>query len=105
MDYNFNGNYSWDMFHSDMGKTIIHRLSDALSKAAPNKFKSFKNWRHVQVHVPIQKAPSDCMFLAMKFLEFYDGEGHGSLKTSFDTVSISMGFILLDGFYLLYMPI
>lgn len=83
MDHNFNCNSSWDMFHSHMGKKIMHRLS--VSNAAPHKFKSFKNWRHVQVQVPVQKDPSDSIFFAMKFLEFYDGEGHGALKTNFDT--------------------
>uniref|UniRef100_K3YDD2 Ubiquitin-like protease family profile domain-containing protein n=1 Tax=Setaria italica TaxID=4555 RepID=K3YDD2_SETIT len=56
--------------------------NDALSIAAPLKFKSFKNWRHVPVKVPVQKAMSDNAFFAMKFLEFYDGDGHGSLHTS-----------------------
>nr|CAB3455168.1 unnamed protein product [Digitaria exilis] len=85
MDYDSNNYHSWDMFHSDMGAKIMNRLSDALSEAAPHKFKSFKNWRHVQVKVPIHKNPSDSLFFAMKFLEYYDGEGHGSLKTNLDT--------------------
>ncbi|KAF8699462.1 hypothetical protein HU200_034686 [Digitaria exilis] len=85
MDYDSNNYHSWDMFHSDMGAKIMNRLSDALSEAAPHKFKSFKNWRHVQVQVPIHKNPSDSLFFAMKFLEYYDGEGHGSLKTNLDT--------------------
>ena len=105
MDHNFNCNSSWDMFHSHMGKKIMHRLSDALSNVAPHKFKSFKNWRHVQVQVPVQKDPSDSIFFAMKFLEFYDGEGHGALKTNFDTVSISIRFLFLAAFYLLYMAV
>jgi len=87
------------------GKKIMHRLSDALSNVAPHKFKSFKNWRHVQVQVPVQKDPSDSIFFAMKFLEFYDGEGHGALKTNFDTVSISIRFLFLAAFYLLYMAV
>nr|TKW02610.1 hypothetical protein SEVIR_8G251600v2 [Setaria viridis] len=73
---------NWDKYHLEFGKKIMHRLSDALSIAAPLKFKSFKNWRHVPVKVPVQKASSDSAFFAMKFLEFYDGDGHGSLHTS-----------------------
>ncbi|CAL4892648.1 unnamed protein product [Urochloa decumbens] len=80
MDYSSDGDNSWDSYHSHMGKTIMQRLSDALSKAAPRKFVSFKNWRHVKVKVPVHKSLYDSAFFAMKFLEFYDGDGHGSLK-------------------------
>jgi Ulp1 family protease len=78
----------WDKHHSELGKKIIHRLSDALSNAAPHKFKSFKNWRHVPVKVPVHKNRSESAFFTMKFLEFYDGAGHGSLHTSIDVVSL-----------------
>jgi hypothetical protein len=40
---------NWDKHHSELEKKIIHRLSGALSNAAPLKFKLFKNWRHVPV--------------------------------------------------------
>ena len=96
--YNSEGDASWDMHHSSMGKTIMQRLSDALSKAAPHKFPSFRNWRHVQVVVPLQKCPTDDPFFAMKFLEFYDGDGHGSLKCTIDGVSHSMHFHSLGAF-------
>ncbi|CAN6209191.1 unnamed protein product [Urochloa humidicola] len=80
MDYSSDGDNSWDSYHSHMGKTIMQRLSDALSKAAPRKFASFINWRHVKVKVPVLKSHYDSAFFAMKFLEFYDGDGTGSLK-------------------------
>ena len=96
--YNSEGDASWDMHHSSMGKTIMQRLSDALSKAAPHKFPSFRNWRHVQVVVPLQKCPTDDPFFAMKFLEFYDGDGHGSLKCTIDGVSHSIHFHSLGAF-------
>ena len=96
--YNSEGDASWDMYHSSMGKTIMQRLSDALSKAAPHKFPSFRNWRHVQVVVPLQKCPTDDPFFAMKFLEFYDGDGHGSLKCTIDGVSHSIHFHWLGAF-------
>jgi hypothetical protein len=60
-----------------------------LSNAAPLKFKSFKNWRHVLVKVPVHKNWSEFAFFTVKFLEFYDGVWHGSLQTSIDVVSPS----------------
>jgi hypothetical protein len=54
--------------------------------AAPHKFVCFKNWRHVQVKVPIQKSPYASPFYVMKFLEWYDGDGHGTIQTNIDTV-------------------
>jgi hypothetical protein len=40
----------------------------------------------VQVKVPIQKSLSDSLFFATKFLEWYDGDGHGTIQTNIDTV-------------------
>ncbi|CAL4982194.1 unnamed protein product [Urochloa decumbens] len=85
MEYESHGDNDWDSYHSHMGKTIMQRLSDALSKAAPRKFASFRNWRHVKVNVPVHKSHYDSAFFAMKFLEFYDGDGHGSLKADIAT--------------------
>jgi hypothetical protein len=67
-DYNLGGINTWQMYHGQLGKKIITRLSDALSMAASHKFVCFKNWRHVQVKVPVQKSSSDSSFFAMKFL-------------------------------------
>jgi len=82
-DYSPQGDNSWDMYHSIMGKTIMQCLSDALSKAAPHKSPSFMNWRHLQVEVSLQKCPTDDPFFAMKFLEF-------SYKTLFDLVNTTV---------------
>jgi hypothetical protein len=38
------------------------------------------------VKVPIQKSSSDSPFFVMKFLEWYDGDGHGTIQTNTDTV-------------------
>jgi hypothetical protein len=86
MDYKLGGLNRWQAYHGQLGKKIISRLSDAMSMAAPHKFVCFKNWRHVQVKVPIQKSLSDSLFFAMKFLEWYDGDGHGTIRTNIDTV-------------------
>lgn len=96
---------NWDKYHLEFGKKIMHRLSDALSIAAPLKFKSFKNWRHVPVKVPVQKATSDSAFFAMKFLEFYDGDGHGSLHTSIAAVSLFPRLYPFACSFLLFMAI
>jgi hypothetical protein len=74
------------MYHGQLGEKIIGRLSEALSMAAPHKFVCFKNWRHVQVKAPVYKAPSDSSFFAMKFLEWYDGDGHETIQTNIYTV-------------------
>jgi hypothetical protein len=68
------------MYHGQLGKKIIVHLCDALSTATPRKFVCFKNWRHVQVKVHVQNAPSDSTFFTMKFFEWYDGDGHGAIQ-------------------------
>ena len=83
------------MYHSNMGKTIIQRLSDAFSKAAPHKFTSF--WRRRASWGSVAEV-SDWWSLLCKFLEFYDGDGHGSLKCTIDGVSHSIHFHWLGAF-------
>jgi len=57
----------------------MERLSAALSLAAPHKFPQFANWRCLPIRVPFQNNICDSGIFSMKFIEFYDGEGHGSL--------------------------
>jgi hypothetical protein len=38
------------------------------------------------VKVPIRKSSSDSPFFAMKFLEWYGGDGHGTIQTNIDVV-------------------
>lgn len=84
MDYSSNTEATWDSHHSPMGQTLMQRLRVALSLAAPRTFPQFANWRRVPIHVPLQKDLNDSAIFSMKFIEFYDGEGHGSLQTTID---------------------
>ncbi|XP_066323195.1 uncharacterized protein [Miscanthus floridulus] len=81
-NYSCNTESTWDTHHSPMGRLLMQRLSVALSKAAPRKFPRFENWRHVPIRVPFEKNINDSGLFSMKFIEFYDGEGHGSLHTT-----------------------
>ncbi|WVZ77859.1 hypothetical protein U9M48_025671 [Paspalum notatum var. saurae] len=69
---------SWRDYHDPLANTIIPQLSDALSLAAPRQFPCLKNWRHAPVQLANHKNSND------SGLEYYDGEGHGSLKTTID---------------------
>jgi hypothetical protein len=60
----------------------------ALSLAAPRTFPQFANWRRVPIQVPFQKDINDSVVFSMKFIRFYNGEGHGSLQTTIDLVWI-----------------
>lgn len=84
MDYRSSNEATWDTHHSPMGHKLMERLSAALSLAAPRKFPQFANWRHVPIRLPFQKKFCDSGIFSMKFIEFYDGEGHGSLQTTLD---------------------
>ena len=88
MNYTSNNEVTWDTYHSPMGQILMERLSAALSLAAPRKFPQFANWRHVPIRVPFQNNICDSGIFSMKFIEFYDGEGHGSLQTTIDPVRI-----------------
>jgi hypothetical protein len=88
MDYTSNNEATWDTHHSPMGQILMEHLSAALSLAAPRKFPHFANWRRVPIRVPFQKNICDPGIFSMKYIEFYDGEGHGSLQTTIDLVQI-----------------
>jgi hypothetical protein len=88
MDYRSSNEATWDRHHSPMGQKLMERLSAALSLAAPRKFPQFANWRRVPIRLPFQKNICDSGIFSMKFIEFYDGEGHGSLQTTLDPVRI-----------------
>ncbi|WVZ94602.1 hypothetical protein U9M48_040473, partial [Paspalum notatum var. saurae] len=75
---------SWRHYHDPLANTIIPALSDALSLAAPRQFPCLKNWRRAPVQLAFHKNSNDSGLYAMRFLEYYDGEGHGSLKTTID---------------------
>lgn len=104
MDYSSNPEATWDSYHSPMGRIVIQRLFDALSIAAPRKFPNFQNWRHVPINVPLQKCINDSGMFAMKFMEFYDGEGHCHVNTTIDPVrKVPPAFVqnLLFAFFLI----
>jgi hypothetical protein len=86
MDYRSSNEATWDTHHSPMAQKFMERLSAALSLAAPHKFPQFANWRHVPIRLPFQKNICDFGIFSMKFIEFYDDEGHGSLQTTLDPV-------------------
>ncbi|KAJ1254391.1 hypothetical protein BS78_K072700 [Paspalum vaginatum] len=75
---------SWRDYHDPLANTIIPNLSDALSLAAPRQFPCLKNWRHAPVQLTYHKNSNDSGLYGIRFLEYYDGEGHGSLKTTID---------------------
>ncbi|KAJ1292644.1 hypothetical protein BS78_01G005600 [Paspalum vaginatum] len=75
-------NTTWQEYHDTLGNTIIPRLSDALNLAAPRQFISFIHWRHAPVQLAYHSNDNDSGVFAIRFLEYYDGEGHGSLKTT-----------------------
>lgn len=85
-DYTSNSEPAWDTYHSAMGHALMQRLSVALSLAAPRTFPSFANWRLIPIHIPFQNDLNDSALFSMKFIEFYDGEGHGSLRTTIHPV-------------------
>ena len=87
-NYTSNNEVTWDTYHSPMGQILMERLSAALSLAAPRKFPQFANWRRVPIRVPFQNNLCDSGIFSMKFIEFYDGEGHGSLHTTIDPLRI-----------------
>ena len=66
-------------------------LNEAFKKVA-KKFPSFRRWPHPLVDVPKQAGPSDCMFFAWKYMEFWDGE---SLKTEINPVRFFPPSLLL----------
>ncbi|KAG0538114.1 hypothetical protein BDA96_03G207300 [Sorghum bicolor] len=84
MDYSSTNEATWDTHHSTMGQKLMERLSVSLSLAAPRKFPHFANWRRVPILLPFQKNMCDSGLFSMKYIEFYDGEGHGSLRTTID---------------------
>jgi hypothetical protein len=103
MDYRSSNKATWDTHHSPMGQKLMERLSAALSLAAPRKFPQFANWRRAPIRLPFQKNICDSGIFSMKFIEFYDGEGHGSLQTTLDPVWILFFVNILLNLFLFYL--
>lgn len=105
MDYSSTNEATWDTHHSTMGQKLMERLSVSLSLAAPRKFPHFANWRRVPILLPFQKNMCDSGLFSMKYIEFYDGEGHGSLRTTIDPVRILFVVIISLNFFFFHLTI